>query len=221
MGSLAWTTTAIRARALCRRCLSIPACPTSTPPTLPNLAMNPHIPSRHPKHFLSASYPPEPSNLLFSSLTPMTHCQMHRRLPHTRCLTCYHRQEYTALKMEVLQPYPAVLAPLAKEGRTIHCLAATLRPETMCGQTNCWILPEGTAQKLRPPCIPYMCCIDYATCSADAVCLDRAGPATQDQPRMTSHAGPATQDQPTQDQPRRTSPRQRAPHRSTAASAAS
>ena len=25
----------------------------------------------------------------------------------------------------------------------MYCLAGTLRPETMCGQTNCWILPEG------------------------------------------------------------------------------
>ena len=50
-------------------------------------------------------------------------------------------QEYTALKIRVLEPLPAALAPLA--GKTIYCLAATLRPETMCGQTNVWILPEG------------------------------------------------------------------------------
>ena len=25
----------------------------------------------------------------------------------------------------------------------VYLLAATLRPETMYGQTNCWILPEG------------------------------------------------------------------------------
>jgi leucyl-tRNA synthetase len=50
-------------------------------------------------------------------------------------------QEYTALKILVCEPLPAVLAPL--KGKKIYCLAATLRPETMCGQTNVWILPEG------------------------------------------------------------------------------
>lgn len=33
------------------------------------------------------------------------------------------------------------LAPLA--GRKVFLGAATLRPETMYGQTNCWVLPEG------------------------------------------------------------------------------
>ena len=50
-------------------------------------------------------------------------------------------QEYVALKLQVLEPFPEVLAPL--KGKTVYCLAGTLRPETMCGQTNCWILPEG------------------------------------------------------------------------------
>ena len=50
-------------------------------------------------------------------------------------------QEYTALKIKVLEPFPEALAPLA--GKTVYCLAATLRPETMCGQTNVWILSEG------------------------------------------------------------------------------
>ena len=44
---------------------------------------------------------------------------------------------------QILEPYPAVFAPLAKPEVSMYCLAATLRPETMCGQTNCWILPEG------------------------------------------------------------------------------
>ena len=35
---------------------------------------------------------------------------------------------------------PPVLEPLA--GKTVVMLAATLRPETMYGQTNCWILPH-------------------------------------------------------------------------------
>ena len=25
----------------------------------------------------------------------------------------------------------------------VYLMAATLRPETMAGQTNCWVLPEG------------------------------------------------------------------------------
>jgi hypothetical protein len=34
------------------------------------------------------------------------------------------------------------LAALKDQGR-VYLLAATLRPETMAGQTNCWALPEG------------------------------------------------------------------------------
>ena len=33
------------------------------------------------------------------------------------------------------------LAPLA--GKKVYLAAATLRPETMYGQTNCWVLPDG------------------------------------------------------------------------------
>ena len=50
-------------------------------------------------------------------------------------------QKYTAIKIKVLEPFPACLQPLA--GKQVFCLAGTLRPETMCGQTNAWILPEG------------------------------------------------------------------------------
>eukprot|EP00325_Prymnesiales_sp_UTEX-LB-985_P010652 CAMPEP_0174761884 /NCGR_PEP_ID=MMETSP1094-20130205/109498_1 /TAXON_ID=156173 /ORGANISM="Chrysochromulina brevifilum, Strain UTEX LB 985" /LENGTH=1269 /DNA_ID=CAMNT_0015967831 /DNA_START=53 /DNA_END=3862 /DNA_ORIENTATION=+ len=50
-------------------------------------------------------------------------------------------QEYTALKIRILEPLPEVLKPLKE--KAIYCLAATLRPETMAGQTNVWILPEG------------------------------------------------------------------------------
>lgn len=34
------------------------------------------------------------------------------------------------------------LAALAGKGK-VYLMAATLRPETMYGQTNCWVLPEG------------------------------------------------------------------------------
>jgi leucyl-tRNA synthetase len=43
-------------------------------------------------------------------------------------------QEYTAIKIEVLD-VPKVMQAKCK-GKKIFCLAATLRPETMSGQTN-------------------------------------------------------------------------------------
>ena len=50
-------------------------------------------------------------------------------------------QEYTLLKLEVItQPLPGKLAIL--EGKNVYLVAATLRPETMMGQTNCWVGPE-------------------------------------------------------------------------------
>ncbi|GLT73338.1 hypothetical protein SLA2020_452060 [Shorea laevis] len=50
-------------------------------------------------------------------------------------------QEYTLIKMEVLSPFPPKLGVL--EGRRVFLVAATLRPETMYGQTNAWVLPDG------------------------------------------------------------------------------
>ncbi|KAF8395231.1 hypothetical protein HHK36_019173 [Tetracentron sinense] len=50
-------------------------------------------------------------------------------------------QDYTLIKMEVLPPFPAKLRDL--EGRIVFLAAATLRPETMYGQTNSWVLPDG------------------------------------------------------------------------------
>jgi leucyl-tRNA synthetase len=52
-------------------------------------------------------------------------------------------QEYTLIKLEVVSPYPESLASLAQDNRKVFFAAATLRPETMYGQTNCWVLPEG------------------------------------------------------------------------------
>ncbi|CAH1173802.1 unnamed protein product [Phaedon cochleariae] len=49
-------------------------------------------------------------------------------------------QEYTLIKMKVLEPYPSKLSSLAE--RSIFLVAATLRPETMYGQTNCWLRPD-------------------------------------------------------------------------------
>lgn len=50
-------------------------------------------------------------------------------------------QEYTLIKMEVVPPFPGKLQTL--EGKNLFLAAATLRPETMYGQTNAWVLPEG------------------------------------------------------------------------------
>ncbi|KAJ6847575.1 leucine--tRNA ligase, cytoplasmic [Iris pallida] len=50
-------------------------------------------------------------------------------------------QEYVLIKMEVVPPLPSKFSVL--EGRRVFLAAATLRPETMYGQTNSWVLPDG------------------------------------------------------------------------------
>ncbi|KAJ0976414.1 hypothetical protein J5N97_018379 [Dioscorea zingiberensis] len=50
-------------------------------------------------------------------------------------------QDYVLIKMEVLSPFPDKLKIM--EGRKVYLAAATLRPETMYGQTNSWVLPDG------------------------------------------------------------------------------
>ena len=54
-------------------------------------------------------------------------------------------QEYTIIKLLVIAPYPEG-SPLNHDGLTgknVYLAPATLRPETMYGQTNCFVLPEG------------------------------------------------------------------------------
>lgn len=54
-------------------------------------------------------------------------------------------QEYTLVKLQVLAPFPpqsALNDPLLV-GKNTYLVPATLRPETMYGQTNCFVLPEG------------------------------------------------------------------------------
>ena len=54
-------------------------------------------------------------------------------------------QEYTIVKLLIITPYPAG-SPLnhpALQGKNVYLTPATLRPETMYGQTNCYVLPEG------------------------------------------------------------------------------
>lgn len=54
-------------------------------------------------------------------------------------------QEYTLVKLEVVTPYPAnnKLNDPVLAGKKVYLAPATLRPETMYGQTNCFVLPEG------------------------------------------------------------------------------
>ncbi|XP_058810679.1 leucine--tRNA ligase, cytoplasmic [Phymastichus coffea] len=49
-------------------------------------------------------------------------------------------QEYTLIKMKMLTPYPKKLQKFSE--KPIFLVAATLRPETMYGQTNCWVRPD-------------------------------------------------------------------------------
>ncbi|GMR43883.1 hypothetical protein PMAYCL1PPCAC_14078 [Pristionchus mayeri] len=48
-------------------------------------------------------------------------------------------QEYTLIKLKVLDPKPAALAAIKED---VFLVAATLRPETMYGQTNCYLHPD-------------------------------------------------------------------------------
>ena len=54
-------------------------------------------------------------------------------------------QEYTLIKLKLLDGdrVPASVKKLLSENKNIYLVAATLRPETMYGQTNCYILPKG------------------------------------------------------------------------------
>eukprot|EP01137_Pigoraptor_chileana_P025712 Opistho-2@95566 len=53
-------------------------------------------------------------------------------------------QEYTLIKLRVVDPVPAALSGPAFEGKSVFLVAGTLRPETMYGQTNCWVRPDMT-----------------------------------------------------------------------------
>jgi len=49
--------------------------------------------------------------------------------------------EYTLIKLKVLELNDKMKEKL--DGRNVYLVAATLRPETMYGQTNCYLLPTG------------------------------------------------------------------------------
>ncbi|RZB60294.1 Leucine--tRNA ligase, cytoplasmic [Glycine soja] len=50
-------------------------------------------------------------------------------------------QEYTIIKMELIAPFPEKFKVL--EGKKVFLVTATLTAETMYGQTNAWVLPDG------------------------------------------------------------------------------
>uniref|UniRef100_A0A1S4GYI9 leucine--tRNA ligase n=2 Tax=Anopheles gambiae TaxID=7165 RepID=A0A1S4GYI9_ANOGA len=50
-------------------------------------------------------------------------------------------QEYTLIKMKVTGKMPSKLASAAGK-RPVYLVCGTLRPETMYGQTNCWVHPD-------------------------------------------------------------------------------
>mmetsp|Transcript_6865 Transcript_6865/g.10038 ORF Transcript_6865/g.10038 Transcript_6865/m.10038 type:complete len:1039 (+) Transcript_6865:235-3351(+) len=53
-------------------------------------------------------------------------------------------KEYTIVKLKVQKPYVPTLENVKlPDGAELYFAAATLRPETMYGQTNCWLAPEG------------------------------------------------------------------------------
>lgn len=49
-------------------------------------------------------------------------------------------QEYTLIKMKIQEPLPPKLSTFT--GFSVYLVAATMRPETMYGQTNCWVRPD-------------------------------------------------------------------------------
>lgn len=52
-------------------------------------------------------------------------------------------QEYTIVKLLVLPKAGSAVDIPALQGKQVYLAPATLRPETMYGQTNCYVLPEG------------------------------------------------------------------------------
>ena len=56
-------------------------------------------------------------------------------------------QEYVLIKLQVLPVEDATrhskMAKVLEQGKKVYLVPATLRPETMYGQTNCFVLPDG------------------------------------------------------------------------------
>lgn len=78
-------------------------------------------------------------------------CMDHDRSEGEGCLP----QEYTLIKMKVVEDKEinpdlnTELQKVIEAGDKVYLVAATLRPETMYGQTNCFILPTGVYSAFR------------------------------------------------------------------------
>jgi leucyl-tRNA synthetase len=77
-------------------------------------------------------------------------------------------QEYTLIKLQVLNPeehgvhqsrHGKIISLLQHEQASngVYLVPATLRPETMYGQTNCFVLPEGQYGAYVIDCVPGPC----------------------------------------------------------------
>lgn len=65
--------------------------------------------------------------------------------------------EYVIVKQELVKPYPAALKHLEDLPQKVYLAPATLRPETMYGQTNCWVLPTGDYGAYEVYFVPFSC----------------------------------------------------------------
>ncbi|CAH8574826.1 unnamed protein product [Dicrocoelium dendriticum] len=65
-------------------------------------------------------------------------------------------QEYTVIKLKILSTLPDRLRSAIRKEEPVYLAAATLRPETVYGQTNCWLHPDieyVAVRSLRESCI--------------------------------------------------------------------
>ncbi|CAL8107072.1 unnamed protein product [Calicophoron daubneyi] len=65
-------------------------------------------------------------------------------------------QEYTLIKLRIISELPSELRSVVSDKEPVFLVAATLRPETMYGQTNCWLHPDidyVAVRSLRESCI--------------------------------------------------------------------
>lgn len=79
-------------------------------------------------------------------------------------------QEYTLIKQEVIEPLPQKLESLAD--KKVYLVPATLRPETMYGQTNSYVLPSATYGAYEINDTEVFICTDRAAQSKHPFMLD-------------------------------------------------
>eukprot|EP00435_Cladocopium_sp_Y103_P016445 s217_g4.t1 len=101
--------------------------------------LNPYFDSFVQWHFqkLKANYLANGKRQTIFSMTTQQPCADHDRAEGEGV----NPQEYTLIKLRVKE-IPAEWKEQLGDGK-VYLVAATLRPETMYGQTNCFVLPEG------------------------------------------------------------------------------